>query len=240
MPPATPSRALSTISCRSGGGWKASPSGTILGRLVGNLAWLTIACIVIGLIVLVALPAAHDWNVRPFSDPMVFTHLAVVLPLAVAFYKRMHWTAGLLGLSTIASMFYHVFREDDLGFTIADSYLANVVLLWSIVIFAVSITLCPDKEVTWMIVTLLVLAITFWMAQVFVKGKENRRCMRWRLHPMWHMLAYAAVALVLANYNKDFVQAALTRSGEGAEDLPAARLYLSRRNWLHTLQTFSW
>ena len=204
-----------------------------MGRLQSNLVWITVAFVVIGLVVLLVLPAAHDWNVRDFSDPMVLSHVMIVFPLAIALYKRMHWTAVLIAVSGIASIFYHAFREDDLGFAVTDAYLAMLVLLWTIAVFCVSLTMCPDKEVVWMVVAMLVLSLGFYFAPLLAKDDDNKQCIRWRLHPMWHMVGYAGIALALINFNKEWLA--------GVHDLgKSAGLYRPKAAWLRELQDFSW
>ncbi len=222
---------MTPLACPSKAGYSGS-RGALMGRLQCNLVWMTVAVVIIGLVVLLAMPAAHDWNVRDFSDPMVLSHVMIVFPLAVALYKRMHWTAVLIAVSGVASLFYHAFREDDLGFAIWDSYLAMLALLWVITIFGVSLTMCPDREIVWMVATMLVLSGAFYFTPWLMPEGDNKDCLSWRLHPMWHMVGYAGIALALTNFNKEWLA--------NVKRMPSSELFRPTRAWVRDLQDFSW
>lgn len=234
--PSMPPTPTSTLSCASGAGWKNS-AGALFHRVNMNMGWIAIAAGIIAFIVILALPAKHDWNTRPFSDPMVVSHYFFIFPLVVAVCKKMYYTAAVICISFVASMFYHIFMEDDLHFAIWDAYLASFILVWMVGVFALSFTLCPDKELVVMIGVVTALAASFYIAGFVVHG-DNRLCLHWRLHPMWHVVAYAAMGLVLLNFNKAYIK------GQVAVHKTTGRITsfgnLSTKPWLRSLQTFSW
>ena len=122
-------------------------------------------------------------------------------------------------------MIYHIMKEDTIHITVWDSYLANAVLIWFVILLMVSMSLCPDRELTWLTLILFALALAFYMTAFYYHG-EDEFCLHWRLHPMWHLIGYGVIGLVLLNFNKSWVK---THSS-----------LLSKKPWLRELQKWAW
>lgn len=213
------------LTCTSAGGLM-SATGSIMERPIANIVWALIALSAVAFACVCVLPANHNWDTRAMTDPMIISHVMIVFPIAAALHLRMHATAGLLAVSGVVSLMYHAFREENTALAATDAGLATFVFFWVLAMLATSLTMCPDREVLLMIGALLVLAMTFYFAGAAMREGDGKDCFRWRTHPLWHILAYAGVALVIVNFNKAWARA----PGNA----------LSRRRWVRDLQRFDW
>lgn len=186
--------------------------------LILSVALVLLLCIA----AILATPGGHRLT-RGFADPHVFTHLFGLLPLALALHLHMPITAFITAVALITSTLYHVDHEGNSHFVFAflDITFASLSLIWFTMLLLISFTLPYDGVLLSTTLILTFFALGAFMLPSVLRwllpgggdagdgeepSCEERACRYDRLHPLWHLTAFLAMAGVLANFKRTCVR----------------------------------
>lgn len=166
-----------------------------------TVAIITVGFVVLGVVAAVTLPVRRNMDARPLGDPMVSSHIFALIPLAFAVHNRMWIAASVIVASTIASVVYHMARErPGSGLQILDTTLAYAFALFVgglAILLLVSGTVKAAGTLPLLLTGLAAGAmgtVLLWLPDM-VRTKDP--CYAERVHPLWHLLAFAAASMVM-------------------------------------------
>lgn len=129
---------------------------------------------------------------------MVLSHIFGLIPLCLAMRQQLPLTTGFIAAALIASTFYHLFGEETVLGRI-DTTLATCTFVWTLLLVALSLTF----KVSWI---LLVISLLFGVLAIasYKLGHETDlpAAAVDRLHTMWHLFAFLAMAAVILNLHR--------------------------------------
>lgn len=157
--------------------------------------------VVLGVVAVLVMPVRRNMDARTAGDPMVSSHIFALIPLAIAVHHRMWLAAAVIASSTMASVVYHLARErPGSGLQLLDTVFAY---LFAIFVGGLALLLAVSgASATTHTVPILVTGIfagiigtlLLWLPDM-VSTKDP--CYEGRVHPLWHMLAFASASLVI-------------------------------------------
>lgn len=206
------------------------PAVALISSTAVSYLWATAVVVLTGIVAISTITPENDWHLREFSDAMVMTHLFGIIPITLALYLKMPLTASVITLSTLASLAYHITYEPSEGAVMmSDAFMASFMSMWLLTVFCVSLTMKPNWHV-------IALALTFTVLAMVVYGLASKDddmlpkkalahcCLRRKLHPLWHILGFISIILVLVNFKRH------------------GNVYISysKNRWLREMQAFSY
>lgn len=165
-------------------------------------ACMITAVIVMSVVFLWWVPADHNAQVRSWDDPTVSTHAFALVPLFIAIRKGMWTTAAVLGIATFISLIYHRYMEQPGGRLLDSIDMASAYFLavWTVVLLTVSMFRAPSVVWTTLVLITACSSAVLFYTQPRSDTKDVYNCRHEKLHPMWHISAFAGITFVLLNY----------------------------------------
>lgn len=168
-----------------------------------------------------------EWpSVRSVADPMVISHIFAILPLMLAIDRNLPLVATVICASTVASFFYHMFGETSSNSMVVhlDVVMACILCIIMLALMATTLTLTHSPQmfaVTVLLGALALVCYVFAGHNLLSDPGTEFEARRERLHPLWHCLAFVALATAIFNFHRNELT-----------------LY-SRNRFVYAMQTFS-